>query len=224
MLVNLAPVLGAGLLSHKNSGVRFRTTGKCSEGFKGPQLPNDNDCVFFCLVAAAREITSFGLGWGAAAAQDSLASSKKFPDYPDCRVRHIEARYETLQKLSGNVQMASLQIARNCLGGFQMPKLPDKLWSFGGRVWEASEVLGAIQPRFGFTYSKTTFPLLTATSRAPRAARSCPRDGEFRRPSESLRLRSSLACRLRCVRPARRPQAHSVLGFKVVGALEGFRV
>ena len=33
---------------------------------------------------------------------------------------------------------------------------------------------------------------------------------ELRRPPERFWLRSYLACRLRCVRPARRPRAHSV--------------
>ena len=49
-----------------------------------------------------------------------------------------------------------------------------------------------------------------AACRAYRAAHSCLWDWELCRPPEGFRLQSCLACRLRRVRPARRPRAHSV--------------
>ena len=49
-----------------------------------------------------------------------------------------------------------------------------------------------------------------AACRAHRAAHSCLWDWELCRPPKGFGLRSCLACRLRRVRPARRPRAHSV--------------
>ena len=65
--------------------------------------------------------------------------------------------------------------------------------------------------RFGVPHSKGDLTGYSpAACRAYRAAHSCLWDWELCRPPEGFRLQSCLACRLRRVRPARRPRAHSV--------------